>query len=345
MSRMKAMVLGATGMMGQKFVTLLADHPWFEVSAVAASDRSIGKSYSSAIGSKLAVPDGLGEMQVVDSAVSSSGDPDIVFSALPTEIAGRIEDEFAQAGYPVFTNASPHRMDRFVPLLNPEVNGDHASLVEQQKKHEKRDGFIVANPNCTTAVLTVSLKPLHDMFDLDTVIVSSMQAVSGAGYPGVASMDILGNVVPYIKNEEEKVETETNKMLGTSSEPTRVNVSASCHRVPTLHGHIEAVFVKMKKPASPGEASGVMRDFVGLPQKLRLPSAPANPIVIRSEDDRPQTRLDVDEGNGMSVSVGRIRKDDALHGLKYIVLGHNLMRGGAGCSILNAELFQAEKLL
>jgi aspartate-semialdehyde dehydrogenase len=345
MSRMKALVLGATGMMGQKFVTLLANHPWFEVSAVAASDRSIGKSYSSAIGSKLALPNGLGEMRVVDPVVSSSGDPDIVFSALPTEIAGRIEDEFAQAGYPVFTNASPHRMDRFVPLLNPEVNGDHANLVEHQKKHEKRDGFIVANPNCTTAVLTVSLKPLQDVFGLDTVIVSSMQAVSGAGYPGVASMDILGNVIPYIKNEEEKVETETNKMLGTSNEPTRINVSASCHRVPTLHGHIEAVFVKMKKPANPSEASGAMRDFVGLPQKLRLPSAPTNPIVVRSEDDRPQTRLDVDEGNGMSVSVGRIRRDDALHGLKYVVLGHNLMRGGAGCSILNAELFQAEKLL
>ena len=268
-----------------------------------------------------------------------------MFSALPTELAGPIEDEFAQAGYPVFTNASPHRMDRYVPLLNPEVNGDHARLIEEQKRHERRDGFIVANPNCTAAVLTVSLKPLHEMFDLDSVIVSSMQAVSGAGYPGVASMDIIGNVIPYIKNEEEKVETETNKMLGRSNAPASISVSASCHRVPTLHGHIEAVFVKMKKPATPSEASRVMRGFVGLPQKLGLPSAPTNPIVVRSEEDRPQTRLDVDEGNGMSVSVGRIRKDEALHGLKYVVLGHNLMRGGAGCSILNAELFHAEKLL
>jgi len=345
MSKRKAVVLGATGMMGQRFVTLLANHPWFEVSGVAASDRSVGKSYSSAIGSKMALPNGLGDMSVVDPSVKALGDPDIVFSALPTELAGPIEDEFAQAGYPVFTNASPHRMDRYVPLLNPEVNGDHARLIEEQKRHERRDGFIVANPNCTAAVLTVSLKPLHEMFDLDSVIVSSMQAVSGAGYPGVASMDIIGNVIPYIKNEEEKVETETNKMLGRSNAPASISVSASCHRVPTLHGHIEAVFVKMKKPATPSEASRVMRGFVGLPQKLGLPSAPTNPIVVRSEEDRPQTRLDVDEGNGMSVSVGRIRKDEALHGLKYVVLGHNLMRGGAGCSILNAELFHAEKLL
>jgi len=345
MSKRKAVVLGATGMMGQRFVTLLANHPWFEVSGVAASDRSVGKSYSSAIGSKMALPNGLGDMSVVDLSVKALGDPDIVFSALPTELAGPIEDEFAQAGYPVFTNASPHRMDRYVPLLNPEVNGDHARLIEEQKRHERRDGFIVANPNCTAAILTVSLKPLHEMFDLDSVIVSSMQAVSGAGYPGVASMDIIGNVIPYIKNEEEKVETETNKMLGRSNAPASISVSASCHRVPTLHGHIEAVFVKMKKPATPSEASRVMRGFVGLPQKLGLPSAPTNPIVVRSEEDRPQTRLDVDEGNGMSVSVGRIRKDEALHGLKYVVLGHNLMRGGAGCSILNAELFHAEKLL
>ena len=345
MSKRKAVVLGATGMMGQRFVTLLANHPWFEVSGVAASDRSVGKSYSSAIGSKMALPNGLGDMSVVDPSVKALGDPDIVFSALPTELAGPIEDEFAQAGYPVFTNASPHRMDRYVPLLNPEVNGDHARLIEEQKRHERRDGFIVANPNCTAAVLTVSLKPLHEMFDLDSVIVSSMQAVSGAGYPGVASMDIIGNVIPYIKNEEEKVETETNKMLGRSNAPASISVSASCHRVPTLHGHIEAVFVKMKKPATPSEASHAMLNFVGLPQKLGLPSAPTNPIVVRSEEDRPQTRLDVDEGNGMSVSVGRIRKDEALHGLKYVVLGHNLMRGGAGCSILNAELFHAEKLL
>jgi len=344
MSKRKSVVLGATGLMGQRFVTLLANHPWFEVSGVAASDRSVGKSYSSAIGSKMALPNGLGDMSVVDPSVKALGDPDIVFSALPTELAGPIEDEFAQAGYPVFTNASPHRMDRYVPLLNPEVNGDHARLIEEQKRHERRDGFIVANPNCTAAVLTVSLKPLHEMFDLDSVIVSSMQAVSGAGYPGVASMDIIGNVIPYIKNEEEKVETETNKMLGRSNAPASISVSASCHRVPTLHGHIEAVFVKMKKPATPSEASRVMRGFVGLPQKLGLPSAPTNPIVVRSEEDRPQTRLDVDEGNGMSVSVGRIRRDQGLHGLKYVVLGHNLMRGGAGCSILNAELFHAEKL-
>ena len=344
-SRKRAAVLAATGMMGQKFVSLLAGHPWFELTGVAGSDRSVGKSYSSAIGGKIALPNGLGEMTVVDSNAKSLGDPDLVFSALPTEVAGPIEEDFAKHGYPVFTNASPHRMDRYVPLLNPEVNGEHAQMVEEQKRHEKRDGFIVANPNCTAAILTVSLKPLYEAFGLKTVIVSSMQAVSGAGYPGVPTLDIMGNVIPFIKGEEEKVETETNKMLGSSNTPAKIDVSASCHRVPTLHGHIEAVFAKTEKIATPDQVADRMRRFVGLPQRLELPSAPSQPIVVRDEEDRPQTRLDVDEGSGMAVSVGRIREDKALGGIKYIVLGHNLLRGGAGCSILNAELLQAEKLL
>jgi aspartate-semialdehyde dehydrogenase len=236
-------------------------------------------------------------------------------------------------------------MDQFVPLLNPEVNPEHAEMIEEQKRRMKTDGFIVANPNCTTAILTLSLKPLQDNFGLETVIVSSMQAVSGAGYPGVASLDIMQNVIPFIRNEEEKVEHETNKILGTITKPAGVTVSASCNRVPTLHGHMEAVFAKTRSTATPKEIVESMREFKGIPQQLKLPSAPEHPIVVREEEDRPQTRLDVDEGNGMTVTVGRVRRDPALAGVKYMALGHNLIRGGAGCSILNAELFLAKKLI
>lgn len=341
----KAIVLGATGMMGQKFVQLLSHHPWFEVSALAASDRSVGKTYSSAIGGKIdgLLPDGLGDLEVVDARPRAVDGPEIVFSALPAEIAGPVEEDFAKEGFPVFSNASSHRMDPFVPLLNPEVNSGHVSLVEDQKKHTGWDGFIVANPNCTTAVLTLSLKPIHEKFGLDTVIVSSMQAISGAGYPGVASLDILENVIPFIRSEEEKVERETNKILGSSTIPASITVSASCNRVPTIHGHIETVFVRTQSAISPESAANAMSEFRSVPQQLDLPTAPSRPIVVRTEEDRPQTRLDVNEGNGMSVSVGRLRRDPALKGIKYVVLGHNLIRGGAGCSILNAELLQAKK--
>lgn len=346
-TKKKAVVLGATGMMGQKFVQLLSNHPWLEVSAVAASDRSVGKSYAASTGGLMTrhLPDDLGELQVVEATPRAIADPDIIFSALPTEVAGPIEEDFAKSGFPVFSNAASHRMDRYVPLLNPEVNADHASLVEDQKRRTKWDGFIVANPNCTTAILSLSLKPLYDRFGLETVIVSTMQAISGAGYPGVASLDILENVIPFIRNEEEKVERETNKILGAAAKPATVTVSASCQRVPTIHGHIEAVFAKTRSPISPEEATKSMSEFQSTPQRMRLPSAPSHPLIVRKEEDRPQTRLDVDEGSGMTVSVGRLRRDSALSGIKYIALGHNLIRGGAGCSILNAELLMAQKYI
>lgn len=334
-------------MMGQKFVQLLTSHPWFEVSAVAASDRSVGKSYREATGSKsdASLTENVASLQVVEASPRALKDPDIVFSALPAEVASPIEDEFAEAGYPVFSNASSHRMDDYVPLLNPEVNPEHALLVEEQKRRMKRNGFIVANPNCTTAILTLSLKPLLEEFGLDTVIVSSMQAISGAGYPGVASIDILENVIPFIRSEEEKVERETNKILGDPNRPAGITVSASCHRVPTINGHMEAVFAKTRSAVSPREVAEKMASFQSTPQKLKLPTAPTHPIVVRSEEDRPQTRLDVEEGRGMTVSVGRIRNDSALKGIKYIALGHNLVRGGAGCSILNAELLLSQKYI
>src|SRR3989440_1054177 len=343
----KVAVLGATGMMGQKFVQLLARHPWFEVSAVAASDKSVGKEYASSIGSRREanLPNQVGELVLKEPKPQAVGDSEIAFSALPDGVAGRVEEEFARAGLPVFSNASSHRMDQYVPLLNPEVNPEHSTMVEEQKRRMKTDGFIVANPNCTTAILTLSLKPVQDKFGLETVVVSSMQAVSGAGYPGVASLDIMQNVIPFIRNEEEKVEHETNKILGTLSKPAGITVSASCNRVPTLHGHMEAVFAKTRSSATPNEIIGAMREFKGTPQQLKLPSAPEHPIVVRDEEDRPQTRLDVDAGNGMAVTVGRVRRDPALNGVKYMALGHNLARGGAGWSILNAELLIAKKLI
>src|SRR3989449_2221853 len=346
-NKRKVAVLGATGMMGQKFVQLLSHHSWFEVSGVAASDKSVGKTYASSIESRIeaSLPDGPGGLVLSEPNPRALEDPDIAFSALPAEFAGPVEEEFAKAGIPVFSNASSHRMDQYVPLLNPEVNPEHVEIVEEQKRKMKTDGFIVANPNCTTAILTLSLKPLQDKFGLETVVVSSMQAVSGAGYPGVASLDIMQNVIPFIRNEEEKVEHETNKILGTLSKPAGITVSASCNRVPTLHGHMEAVFAKTRSSATPSEIVKVMREFKGTPQQLKLPSAPEHPIIVREEEDRPQTRLDVDEGNGMTVTVGRVRRDPALTGVKYVALGHNLVRGGAGCSILNAELLLAKKLI
>ena len=346
-NKRKAVVLGATGMMGQKFVQLLAHHPWFEVSAVAASDKSVGKTYAASLGSRKdsGLPQELGDLVLTEPKPRAIEDPDIAFSALPTEVAGPIEDDFAKAGMPVFSNASAHRMDAYVPLLNPEVNSDHASIVEEQRRRMKTDGFIVANPNCTTSILTLSLKPLYDKFGLETVVVSSMQAVSGAGYPGVSSLDIMQNVIPFIRHEEEKVEHETNKILGTSTKPAGITVSATCNRVPTLNGHMESVFAKTRSTAGPDDVINAMTQFTSAPQQLKLPSAPDHPIIVRNEEDRPQTRLDVDEGNGMTVSVGRVRRDPALRGVKYMVLGHNLIRGGAGCSILNAELLIAKKII
>ncbi len=347
MGKKRVAVLGATGIMGQKLVQLLSNHPWFEVSSVAASDKSVGKSYaqSTSLKGKQDLSEKIRNFVVGEATPRALDDPDIVFSALPTNVAASIEEDFARSGLPVFSNASSHRMDQYVPLLNPEVNADHASLLEEQRRRMKWDGFIATNPNCTTSILTLSLKPLYDKFGLDTVVVSSMQAISGAGYPGVASMDILENVIPFIRNEEEKVERETNKILGTPTTPATITVSASCHRVPTIHGHIEAVFAKTRIPITSEDATSVMTEFKSTPQELKLPTAPTHPIIVRQEEDRPQTRIDVDEGKGMTVSVGRIRNDPALKGVKYIALGHNLVRGGAGCSILNAELLSAQKYI
>jgi len=347
---MKAAVLGATGSVGQIFVQLLSGHPWFEVSVVAASERSTGLKYSEAARWRLPtpIPENVSDLDVVDiepKAVSSIEDVDVVFSAVPAEVAGKVEESFAEAGYVVVSNASSHRMDPDVPLLNPEVNCDHICLIDEQRRRRKWSGAIVTNPNCSTAVLTLSMKPIYEEFGIKRTIVSTMQALSGAGYPGVPSLDIVDNVIPFIMKEEEKMETETLKIFGSPTRPADFKISASCHRVPTVDGHMEAVFVEPKREADSESVIAAMERFVGEPQKLGLPTAPAKPVVVRREEDRPQTRLDRMEGGGMSVVVGRVRRDSALGGVKYIVLGHNTIRGAAGCGVLNAECLKAKKYL
>jgi aspartate-semialdehyde dehydrogenase len=282
---------------------------------------------------------------MVDIEPNAIGDVDIVFSALPAGVARKTEEDFAKAGYVVVSNASAHRMDPDVPLLNPEINGYHLSLIEKQRRRRKWDGAIVTNPNCSTTVLTLPLKPILDEFGINRVIVSTMQAISGAGYPGVPSLDIIDNVIPFIDKEEEKLETETLKILGSSSSPAAFKISASCHRVPTVDGHMEAVFVETEDKAESESVVVAMERFMGDPQRLKLPTAPEKPIVVRHEEDRPQTRLDRMEGNGMSAVVGRIREDPAFQGVKFVVLGHNTIRGAAGCGILNAEYLKTKKVI
>jgi aspartate-semialdehyde dehydrogenase len=344
---LKAAVLGATGNVGQIFVQLLDGHPWFEVTAVAASERSAGKTYAEASRwrQSTSVPVAVAPMEVVDITPKVVKDVDVVFSALPSDVAGKVEEEFASAGYVVVSNASSHRMDPDVPMLNPEINCGHISLIEEQRKKRMWDGAIVTNPNCSTTVLTLPLKPIFDEFGITSLIVATMQAISGAGYPGVASMDIVDNVIPYIGGEEPKMESETQKILGEPSKPADFKVSSSCHRVPTIDGHLEAVFVKTEKKAEVNAVAEAMENFVGEPQKLKLPSAPEKPVIVSWEQDRPQTRLDRMEGNGMSTVVGRIRKDPVLDGVKFIALGHNTIRGAAGCGILNAEYLKVKKII
>lgn len=338
-------ILGATGTVGQRFVQLLLNHPWFKVAAVAASERSEGLRYQEAIKWKLSdsIPEDIAELEVMPTKPKSLDNVEIIFSALPSNEAGEIEEAFAKTGHWVFSNSSSHRMDQDVPILNPEVNGAHVTLIDVQRKRRKWDGAIITNPNCTAAIFTLSLKPIFDEFGIKRVIVSTMQALSGAGYPGESSLDIVDNVLPFIEKEEEKVQQETLKIMGTSLKEADFKVSASCHRVPTIDGHLEAVFLETEKKATSEDIVNAMRGFSGEPQKLRLPSAPSEPIIIRKENNRPQPRLDRMAGGGMSVVVGRIRNDPALNGIKYLILGHNTIRGAAGCSILNAEYLKAKE--
>jgi aspartate-semialdehyde dehydrogenase len=336
-------ILGATGMVGQRFIQLLVDHPQFEVSAVAASDRSQGKAYGEACTWRLGgeMPAAVRSLQVQPPAPPL--DCDLVFSSLPGEIARESEGSFAAAGYPVISNSSAFRMDEDVPLLIPEVNHRHLGLLAQQKKKYER-GFIVTNPNCSTIMLALALAPLHASFGVEAAAATTLQALSGAGYPGVASLDIIDNVLPYIGGEEEKIESETTKILGrfndTRIELAPMAVSAQCHRVNVADGHMAAVRVTLARKASLAEVRNSLTSVSSLPQELGLYSAPAKPIVVRDEPDRPQPRLDRDAGNGMTITVGRLKPDTVLD-YRFVVLSHNTIRGAAGAAILNAELLIA----
>ncbi|WP_202320330.1 aspartate-semialdehyde dehydrogenase [Archaeoglobus neptunius] len=337
-------VLGATGMVGQKFIQLLERHPWFKLTSLAASERRVGKKYGEEVDWIVSqdVPEIARDIEMVPLDPKHV-DADIVFSALPSSVAKEIEPKFAEAGFVVASNASAYRMADDVPLVIPEVNPEHLGMVEVQKKNRGWDGFIVTNPNCTTIVLVISLKPLMDL-GLKNVRVASMQALSGAGYPGVPSLAITDNVIPFIGGEEDKVETEPLKLLGKFDgkkvQFADIKVSASCHRVPVIDGHTEAVWVEFDRDVTVEE---VKEAFESL-KPLDLPTSPEKVIIVREEPDRPQPRLDRDAGNGMSVVVGRIRKDGEK-GIKYIVMGHNTVRGAAGASILNAELMVQEKII
>jgi len=346
-NRIEVGVLGATGMVGQQFVRLLGDHPWFKLSWLAASERSEGRSYSSAATWRLAapLPGDFGSMQV--HGCTPGRGPKLVFSALDATAARDLEPAFAAAGHIVVSNARSYRMDPDVPLLIPEINGDHLALVKNQQAARGWKGAIVTNPNCSTVVLSIVLAALA-RFGLSRVMVTTLQAVSGAGYPGVASLDIVGNVVPYISGEEEKIESETQKILG-SLNGDRVTahpmvISAQTTRVPVVDGHTEAISVAFDRPPDVDEAHGALASYRGRPQELRLPTAPCSPIVCLDAPDRPQPRLDVERDRGMSIAVGRIRRCPVLD-LKLVALGHNTVRGAAGAAILNAELMVAEGLL
>ena len=348
MQKIPVAILGATGLVGQRLVHLLAEHPWFEIRALAASDHSVGKKYGEVARWKLPAPIPARVRDLVVQPCEPGMDVVLVFSALPGDVAGDIEENFAARGYLVSSNASNHRLDADVPLVIPEVNPDHLDLIRVQRARRQSSGAIVCNPNCSTIHLTLVLKPLADAFGLRRVMVTTMQAVSGAGYPGVASLDILDNVIPFIGGEESKLEIDPLKILGTLREGrvhyAEVRISAACNRVATWDGHLETVSVELERKPEIDQLRRIMIQFAGEPQRLGLPTAPAHPIVVRDEVDRPQPRLDREAEGGMASVVGRIRPCKVLD-YKFVVLGHNTVRGAAGGTLLNAELMVAKKFV
>ena len=337
-------ILGATGMVGQQFIRLLAGHPWFKPTWLAASERSEGRKYSEATSWRLSspLPEGIGSRNV--EACTPGRGPRLVFSALDAAAADTLEPQFAAAGHVVVSNARSFRMAEDVPLLIPEINPEHLALITTQRRARGWRGAIVTNPNCSTVVLAMALAPLRQ-FGIRSVVVTTLQAVSGAGYPGVPSYDIVGNVIPGIGGEEEKIETEPQKILGTLAgnkvEPHAAVISAHTTRVPVIDGHTMTISVAFEQSVAPLDVANALRSWRGRPQELRLPSAPAGPIEVEDSGFRPQPRLDVDRGGGMTVTVGRIRTCPLL-GTKFVAMGHNTVRGAAGAAVLNAELMLAD---
>jgi aspartate-semialdehyde dehydrogenase len=333
-------ILGATGMVGQRYIQLLENHPWFEVAWLAASDRSSGKPYGEAAKWRLdtPMPERIAKMTVAPA--EPEGAPKIIFASVDAAIARELEPKFAAAGCAVLSNSSAFRMAPNVPLVIPEINAEHLHLIEEQPSRKESGGYMVTNPNCSTIGLVMALKPLEERFGIEQIFVSTMQAVSGAGYPGVASMDILGNVVPYIGSEEEKMEEETLKLLGKLEghqvAPLAARITAHCNRVAVEDGHTECVSIKFAKPATREEILAAWEEFRPLAGR-GLPFAPEQPIVWAPQNDRPQPRLDRNRGRGMAVTVGRLRPCGLLD-WKFVVLSHNTIRGAAGATILNAEL-------
>jgi len=344
--RIEVGILGATGMVGQHFIKFLQGHPWFDLVWLGASERSAGKKYRDAMTWHLgALPETVADIAVEDSKPGKA--PRLLFSAMDASVATDIERAFAQAGHVVVSNSRNHRMERDVPLLVPEINADHLKLVPGQQRVRGWKGQIVTNPNCSTIVLTMGLAPLKQ-FGITKIVATTLQAVSGAGYPGVASMDIMGNVVPYIGMEEEKMERETQKILGEFRgdhiEPLPAKMSAHCNRVPVVDGH--TVTVSLELSAKPAEADlrHAIETFRSAPQERDLPSAPKNPVIYMPENDRPQPRKDAERERGMAAFVGRLRPCPVLD-YKFVALGHNTIRGAAGAAVLNAELMHSEGML
>lgn len=337
-------ILGATGSVGQKFIDLLNDHPWFTINELAASERSAGKKYSEATNWMMTSPLNDEIANKVVKSCDTNLESKILFSALDSSVAGELETKFAEAGYFVISNSKNHRFDDDVPLMIPEVNPDHLELVKTQKVK----GAIITNPNCSTIGLVLALKPLHDAFGLKDVNVVTMQALSGGGYPGIPSMDILDNVIPFIGGEEGKMETEPLKILGQLNDGKidhpKINISAQCNRVGVIDGHLECVQVNLNKKTSIEEIKEVLNNFRSEPQKLNLPFAPANPIEYLENDKYPQPRIHRNAGAGMTVSVGRLR-ECTMFDYKFVILSHNTVRGAAGGTILVAELLKAKGYL
>jgi aspartate-semialdehyde dehydrogenase len=351
-SEVKAALLGATGAVGQRYINMLPRHPYIRLEVLMGGE-SAGKKYGDAVHWLFpdAMDPALAEKVVKQAKPESAKGCDIVFSALPSEVAAEVETKFAQAGFTVVSEASAHRMDADVPLMIPEINPEHLELLESQKRKRGWKGAIATTPNCTATGLSMVLKPLIDEYGARKAIVTTMQALSGAGFPGVPSLSIQENVIPYIKNEEEKVAAEAKKILGTLSagaiKPSPITMGISCNRVAVIDGHMETLYAEFSREISPREAERSLERFRGTPQTLELPTAPSQPIIVRKENDRPQPRLDRMAGSvpGMSVVVGRVRSGIDAKSLQLTLLSHNTIRGAAGSAILTAELMEREGYL